>query len=305
MGQLGAVACCQQGSLRGSQLVGTGTGTEQGQPGQQLCRGRPGGLWVYPVNPRVYWGLVYQDGGAIPPACSASRGSSTERKADVTPCFWVQTIGIQERGAAQLRELACPSSACPATLPSAPAPPRSPALWGAPGPGRRPGCTLTSPGVSPAGGHGVGGVALPTRGGSAPPQHPWVPWGCRQPRTIEQGSASGVSWLPSHQGWGELGGPAGGPVGRLAPTCRSPVSFPAGTAGAGCLLAHPTCHCTPAGSMQEPRESGARGCGQARTCAPLPTAQPSRRAKPPPRAGVGGRGVPGGWDGGYGAGRVE
>lgn len=61
-----------------------------------------------------------------------------------------------------------------------------------------------------------------------------------------------------------------GAAGCPAPTCRGPVSFPAGTARAGCLLAHPTCCCTPAGSTQEPRESGARGCGQAGTCAPLP-----------------------------------
>lgn len=73
-------------------------------------------------------GLVYQDGGAIPPARSASRGSGAERKADVTPCFWVQTIGIQERGAAQLREPAAPSSARPAIASFSPGPPRSTAL---------------------------------------------------------------------------------------------------------------------------------------------------------------------------------
>lgn len=113
--------------------------------------------------------LVYQDGGAIPPARSASRGSGAERKADVTPCFWVQTIGIQERGAARLREPAAPSSSRPAIAPFSPGPPRSTAPWGGPGSGHRPGCTLTSPGLSPAGGQRVGGVALPTHGGSAPP----------------------------------------------------------------------------------------------------------------------------------------
>lgn len=65
--------------------------------------------------------LVYRDGVAIPPARSAFRGSSAERKADVTPCFWVQTIGIQKQGAARLQEPAAPSSARPAALRSAPA----------------------------------------------------------------------------------------------------------------------------------------------------------------------------------------
>lgn len=235
--------------------------------------------------------MVYQDRGAIPPARLASRSSSAERKADVTPCFWVQTIGIQERGAARLREPTAPSSACPATFCSVPTPQ---CFLGPPSPGRRPGCTLTSPGVSPAGGHGVGGVALPTRGGSAPP-HPSTR-GCpgaaaspAPPRARGFLLAGCPSCHPTGVGR-ELGGGGSswGASGRPTPTCRGPVSFPAGTAGAGCLLAHPTCRCTPAGSVQEPRESGARGCGQAGTCAPLPTARPALRAKPPlpPRAGV-------------------
>lgn len=90
-----------------------------------------------------------------------------------------------------------------------------------------------------------------------------------------------------------------GGSGAPAPTCRGPLSFPAGTAGAGCLLAHPTSRCTPAGSVQEPQESGARGCRQAGTCAPLsaPCCTPIAPAKPP-RAGAEGAGCRAGWDGG-------
>lgn len=242
--------------------------------------------------------VVYRDGGAIPPAHSAFRGSSAERKADVTPCFWVQTIGIQKQGAARLREPAAPSSTRPAALLQ----PRLP--W-----------PLTLPGAL------GGGLALSTgladitwgvpgwraQGGWSGPANAWgerptpAPVGAPGPQLAlrhRAGSAGGVSRLPPRRGGGNRRA-GGGAAGRPAPTCCGPVSFPAGSAGAGCLLAHPTCRCTPAGSAQEPRESGARGCRQARTCAPLPTPRcmPGSTSKaPPPQAGE--RGVPGTWDGG-------
>lgn len=269
--------------------MGRGRGEGQGQSWQQLCQGQPERTELSVLE-------------AIPPAHSASRDSSAERKTDVTPCFWVQTIGIQERGAARLREPGVPSSARPAALRSALAAlvPCISRPLGGPGPWAqawlRPDVTWGVPNWRAQGGWG----ALPTHGGRAPPQHPRVPWGCRWPRATEWDCAGGVSRLPLYREGGCRGG-----SGAPAPTCRGPLSFPAGTAGAGCLLAHPTSRCTPAGSAQKPQETGARGCRQAGTCGPLsaPCCTPIAPAKPPrAEAGGGSAGCRGGWDGDRGAG---
>lgn len=148
-----------------------------------------------------------------------------------------------------------------------------------------------------------GWVALPTHEGRAPPQHPRLPRGCRWLRATERDSAGGVSRSLPHREKGALEEGLSGRGGSRepAPTCRGPLSLPAGTAGAGCLLAHPTSRCTPAGSAQEPQESGARGCAGKPGPAPRsphPPARPSRQ-RSPPEPGRGCAGCRGGWDGGW------
>lgn len=233
---------------------------------------------------------------AIPPAHSAFRDSSAERKADVTPCFWVQTIGIQERGAARLREPGVPSSARPALLRSALAVlvPCIPRRLGGPRPWLHPDVTWGVPSWRAQGGW----VAPPTHGASALPQHPRV---ARCHRV-------GLRWrgypacLPTEKGAleGLSGGARERPLLRAVALCHFPQARP----GLGaCWLTRQAAARRPA-QRRSRRKAGPGAAGKPGPAprSPHPAARPLNQQSPPEpgrrtrgaeEGGMGGRGA--GW----------